>query len=449
MMVHVKMPDGSITSVEIPNRSTPGQECLDEVCQKLGIIETDYFGLQYQTRRGETLWLNLRNPIQDQVPLAGIIQPDIRLSLHVKFHVPPHNIQQESTRHLFYQDAKLSLKEGKVNATPKDAARLVALLLQAEFGDLSTDCCYPSLDSLLPENYNSEEMKAGIYADYKRFRGMKQSFAEHRFLQEMLDLEEYGTDIYLAFQPNNQTKSPREPNVVIRVGSQAVLVKDCNSSEVQRINLDTVLRSEVDGKVGYMTFLDEEDNEVTTRTLEFRFGSKEQAEGLYRSITEKYEFFVSDHVRTAVLAQNVRDFKGSIASLLHINSDIGKRYSFDVRRTCREVQEAARRTLFKSQLASGATSNLFEKVETERHEKEISERTKEELLEKLNSLQDALLCKVCMDSSLDTALLPCGHLLCGNCAERLDECPNCRQRVVQRQRIYMPNSELACHETTT
>ena len=212
--------------------------------------------------------------------------------------------------------------------------------------------------------------------------------------------------------------------------------------------MDTVLRSEVDGKFGYMTFLDEEDNEVTTRTLEFRFGSKEQAEGLYRSITEKYEFFVSDHVRTAVLAQNVRDFKGSIASLLKINSDIGKKYSFDVRRTCREVQEATRRTLYKSQLTSGATSNLFEKVEGEMQQKDISQRTKEELLDKLHSYQDAMLCKVCMDASLDTALLPCGHLLCKNCADRLDECPNCRQQVAQRQRIYMPNLELACQETT-
>ena len=111
----------------------------------------------------------------------------------------------------------------------------MSLLLQADFGDLSPDCCYPTLNSLLPESYNGgEELKAAIHADYKRFRGMKQTFAEHRFLQEMLDLEEYGTDIYPAFQQNNQARSPREPNVEIRVGSQAVLIKDSDSSEVQR-----------------------------------------------------------------------------------------------------------------------------------------------------------------------------------------------------------------------
>ncbi|PIK58702.1 putative E3 ubiquitin-protein ligase MYLIP-A [Apostichopus japonicus] len=443
MLVHVTMPDGSVISTEVHNRNTPGQDCLDEVCRKLGIIETDYFGLQYQTRRGENMWLNLRNPIQDQVPLSGIIQADLRLSFHVKFHVQPHNLQQESTRHLFYQDAKLSLKEGKVRPTPKEAARLVALILQGDFGDFSPGFCYPSINALLLRQDNFEELEAAIRANYERLRGMKQTFAEHRFLQEMLDLEEYGTDIFPAFQ-NNQAKSPRETNIEIRVGSQAVLVKDCNSSEVQRINLDTVLRSEVDGKFGYMTFLNEEDNEMTTTTYEFRLGSKEQAEGLYRSITEKYEFFVSDHVRTAVLAQNVRDLKGSIALLLHINSDIGKKYSFDVRRTFREVQEATRRTLYKSQLASGATSDLFDKVDEERGGKSMDERTKEELLDKLNTLQDAMLCKVCMDASLDTALLPCGHLLCENCAERLEECPNCRQQVVQRQRIYMPNVDIPC-----
>lgn len=438
MMVLVKMPDGSTLEVDISNRYAPGQDCLDEICRKLQIIETDYFGLQYQTRKGESLWLNLRNPIQDQVPVAGLTQPDIHLSIHVKFHVPPHNLHQETTRHLFYQDAKMSLQQGKVPATSKEAARLVALVLQAEFGDFNPGFDYPSFNSLLPEQFNSDDLKTSIGANYERLRGMKQSFAEYRFLQEVYDIEEYGTDTFLAFQ-NNQTKCQREPNVEILIGSQVIIVKDQTTSEVQRVNLDTVLRSEVDGKFSYITFLDEEDNEVTTRTWRFRFSSKEQAEGLYRSITEKYEFFVSDHVRSAVLAQNVRDFRGSIASLLHINSDIGKKYSFDVRRTCREVQEATRRTLYKAQLAAGATN--AEKTNEVRNEKGIAMSRKENLLEKLHAIHDAMLCKVCMDASLDTALLPCGHLLCSSCAERLTECPTCRQHVEQRHRIYMPSIE--------
>jgi len=35
--------------------------CVLQVCQQLGIIELDYFGLQYIGEKGEQLWLNLRN----------------------------------------------------------------------------------------------------------------------------------------------------------------------------------------------------------------------------------------------------------------------------------------------------------------------------------------------------------------------------------------------------
>lgn len=136
-------------------------------------------------------------------------------------------------RHLFFQDAKLSLQQGKVPATPKEAARLVALVLQAEFGDFNPGLDYPSFNSLLPEQFNSDDLKTSIGANYERLRGMKQSFAEYRFLQEVYDIEEYGTDTFLAFQ-NNQTKCQREPNVEILIGSQVIIVKDQATSEVQR-----------------------------------------------------------------------------------------------------------------------------------------------------------------------------------------------------------------------
>ena len=65
-----------------------------QVCEKLGTIENDYFGLQYIGKKGEVLWLNLRNPINGQI--TGSLP--IRLHLRVKFHVQPHLLLQEVTR---------------------------------------------------------------------------------------------------------------------------------------------------------------------------------------------------------------------------------------------------------------------------------------------------------------------------------------------------------------
>ena len=48
-------------------------------------------------------------------------------------------------------------------------------------------------------------------------------------------------------------------------------------------------------------------------------------------------------------------------------------------------------------------------------------------------------CLVCMDKPLSVALVPCGHVCyCLECAERekIKECPNCRSKVDEMQRIY-------------
>lgn len=60
----------------------------------MGIIEVDYFGLQFTGTKGEILWVNLRNRISQQVDCLS----PCRLRLRVKFFVEPHLILQEQTR---------------------------------------------------------------------------------------------------------------------------------------------------------------------------------------------------------------------------------------------------------------------------------------------------------------------------------------------------------------
>ena len=66
-----------------------------QVCRLLGVVETDYFGLSYQTgQKGDALWLNLRNCLCHELPGSA----PYRLELRVKFFVPSHVIQQDVTR---------------------------------------------------------------------------------------------------------------------------------------------------------------------------------------------------------------------------------------------------------------------------------------------------------------------------------------------------------------
>ena len=46
-------------------------------------------------------------------------------------------------------------------------------------------------------------------------------------------------------------------------------------------------------------------------------------------------------------------------------------------------------------------------------------------------------CPICMERPRDTALMPCGHCMCGECALRVFACPFCRLEVADRSRVFL------------
>jgi len=121
--------------------------------------------------------------------------------------------------------------------------------------------------------------------------------------------------------------------------------------------------------------------------LELKLDSSQAATGLYRCITEKHAFYSCETVRSAVTSQFIRDlkvrsfftarsyygiccavlifllsksgeiyvvlkscvcFQGTIVSIFNEDTSLGKKYVFDIRRTCREVYDNARRALYLS-----------------------------------------------------------------------------------------------------
>ncbi len=64
------------------------------MCKSLGILEKDYFGLRYLDKNGEYLWINLRNPLQEQLVPGNRMVMDMR----VKYFIKPQKILQPVTR---------------------------------------------------------------------------------------------------------------------------------------------------------------------------------------------------------------------------------------------------------------------------------------------------------------------------------------------------------------
>lgn len=56
---------------------------------------------------------------------------------------------------------------------------------------------------------------------------------------------------------------------------------------------------------------------------------------------------------------------------------------------------------------------------------------------KVKKIDEADLCKICMESLIDCVLLDCGHMVsCIKCGKRLAECPMCRQNIVRVIRVF-------------
>lgn len=193
------------------------------------------------------------------------------------------------------------------------------------------------------------------------------------------------------------------------------------------------------------------DDHNDRKELEIKLPKQPIAAGLYRSITERHAFYVCDKVRGVVTNQFTRDLKGTIASMFMENTELGKRYVFDIQHTCREVHDQARRTLHERggdlvaegaegcsavagglgasavgepgvspwamALTTGAGGSMAGKIDLAIREKEAREAAIERCVD--TRISEAMQCKICMDRAINTVFNPCCHVIaCAQCAAR-------------------------------
>lgn len=434
MLCYVTRPDAVLMEVEVEAKAN-GEDCLNQVCRRLGIIEVDYFGLQFTGSKGESLWLNLRNRISQQ--MDGLAP--YRLKLRVKFFVEPHLILQEQTRHIFFLHIKESLLAGHLQCSPEQAVELSALLAQTKFGDYNQNTAQYSYEDLCEKELSSSTLNS-IVGKHKELEGISQASAEYQVLQIVSAMENYGIEWHTVRDSEGQ-------KLLIGVGPEGISICKEDFSPINRIAYPVVQMATQSGKNVYLTVTKESGNSIV---LLFKMISTRAASGLYRAITETHAFYRCDTVTSAVMMQYSRDLKGHLASLfLNENINLGKKYVFDIKRTSKEVYDHARRALYNagvvdlvsrndqsppsSPLKSSDSSMSCSSCEG------LSCQQTRVLQEKLRKLKEAMLCMVCCEEEINSTFCPCGHTVCcESCAAQLQSCPVCRSRVEHVQHVYLP-----------
>ncbi|RUS92169.1 hypothetical protein EGW08_000022 [Elysia chlorotica] len=456
------------------------------VLKKLGIVEVDYFGLQYNGSKKEALWLNLRNRICDH-EINGSTRV-YRLSLRVKFFVPPHLIQQEATKELFYIQAKDMMVKGLISLNSKDCdesrlAKIAACICQAEYGDQTCNIHQNTVYSEILEELIgtcgrevSPAFVEQISAEHSKLKGRTRSSACYIALGEVSQLPTYGCEMHRA-------TSTSGADVTFVVGPEGIVIEDNKTSSTKSIPYGQIRLATHNEKAVNITLIDDY-GESQNEEL-FKLRSRKSAVALYRCITEMHSFYRCDTVGSHVQSQYCRDFKGTFVSIFNENSELGKRYIFDIQRTRQEAYDLVRRKLYakaNSPLSSPSHSSLSSNLcasnngesdddqeedfcddcfnengqlssitsgkvnigDLQRLNKNQQKEVKQ-LKRRIQHLEDSLTCCICMDKQVCVVLCPCGHMTCDDCSSLITQCPQCRTNVDRFQKVF-PNAGISCRE---
>ncbi|XP_038624027.1 E3 ubiquitin-protein ligase MYLIP isoform X2 [Tachyglossus aculeatus] len=379
MLCYVTRPDAVLMEVEVEAKAN-GEDCLNQVCRKLGIIEVDYFGLQFTGSKGENLWLNLRNRISQQ--LDGLAP--YRLKLRVKFFVEPHLILQEQTRHMFFLHIKEDLLAGNLQCSSEHADELSALLAQSKFGDYIQNTAKYSYEELCAKELSSAALDS-ITTKHKELEGTSQASAEYQVLQIVSAVENYGVEWHSVRDSEGQ-------KLLIGVGPKGISICKDDFSPINRCDTVTsaVMMQYSRDLKGHLAslFLNENINLGKKYVFDIKRTSKE----------------VYDHARRMLYNAEVVDLvpwrgPSPLSSPLK-SSENGRNCGSCEGLSCQQTKA---------------------------------------LQDKLQNLKEAMLCMVCCEEEINSTLCPCGHTVCcKKCAGQLQACPVCRSHVEHVQHVYLP-----------
>lgn len=243
-------------------------------------------------------------------------------------------------RHQFYLHVRLDLFEKRLTPTNWDSvAKIVALIAQAEFGDFDPihtphNVYLQAANMVTVEDQEKPvDILQKITQEHKNCKGMKTPTAEYWLLKEVSAFDSFGVEM---FQTKTQT------NITIGVGPHGITMYE-KDKEKHVIPFTAIQSASSHRRLFRLSYLCDSNIE---KNLEVKLDSSHAASSLYRAITEKHAFYSCETVRTAVTSQFIRDLKGTIVSIFNEDSSLGKKYVFDIRRTCREVYDNARRALY-------------------------------------------------------------------------------------------------------
>lgn len=112
--------------------------------------------------------------------------------------------------------------------------------------------------------------------------------------------------------------------------------------------------------------------------------------------------------------------QGTFLSIFNEDTELGKKYVFDIQKTCREVHDHARRYLHKNGISPAGPATLLlshpELIDGRADSCVDQQRIQAEVNKQI---AEVICCKICMDNTIDASFVSCGHVVsCMECAKK-------------------------------
>lgn len=275
--VRVKLLDSTVEVFDIEPKCD-GQTLLTQVWTRLNLLESDYFGLEFQSAQCCWIWLEPMKPFARQVRRPK----NTVLRLAVKFFPPdPGQLQEEYTRYLFALQLKRDLLEERLVCADTTAALLTSHLLQSEIGDCD-------------ETLAREHLKASEYLPsqgrcldkilelHRKHTGQTPAESDFQVLEIARKLELYGIRFHRASDREGTKINLAVSHMGILVFQGTTRINTFNWSKVRKLSFR---------RKRFLIKLHAEVHGPYRDTLEFLLGSRDECKSFWKLCVEHHTFF--------------------------------------------------------------------------------------------------------------------------------------------------------------
>ncbi|KAL4608351.1 FERM, RhoGEF and pleckstrin domain-containing protein 2 isoform X1 [Arapaima gigas] len=255
-----------------------GQALLSEVFQRLNLIESDYFGLEFQNMHMNWIWLEPLKFIGKQVKRPK----NTLFRLSVKFFPPdPGQLQEEFTRYLFALQVKRDLSEGRLPCTENTAALLLSHLVQSEIGDYDdvADREFLKLNKLLS---SQDQVQDKIMEFHRQHLGQTPAESDFQVLEIARKLEMYGVRFHPAADREGTKINLAVAHMGLMVFQGNTKINTFNWSKIRKLSFK---------RKRFLVKLHPEVHGPHQDTLEFLMISRDQCKVFWKNCVEHHTFF--------------------------------------------------------------------------------------------------------------------------------------------------------------